>query len=100
MAELSGVTPIAQVLRGRDGEIRTPDPLLPKQVRCQAAPHPVETRFSAYPIGRLKTIANQLDWNEAVPIVHSRSPIQSPNYRGSGSNTGFLRTALGAAHLP
>ena len=25
---------------GRDGEIRTPDPLLPKQVRYQAAPHP------------------------------------------------------------
>jgi hypothetical protein len=26
--------------KSRDGEIRTPDPLLPKQVRCQAAPHP------------------------------------------------------------
>ena len=26
--------------KGRDGRIRTGDPLLPKQVRYQAAPHP------------------------------------------------------------
>ena len=28
------------VLNGRGGEIRTPDPLLPKQLRYQAALHP------------------------------------------------------------
>ena len=32
--------PITPAHNGREGEIRTPDPLLPKQVRYQAAPLP------------------------------------------------------------
>ena len=83
-----------QLICGRDGEIRTPDPLLPKQVRCQAAPHPVSIILSPGETFRLSTVALK------APLRADLIRGCVPNFQGRGHvklHGGLARSGLVSA---